>query len=210
MKTFPEFWDFIEKENPQWWEWTKMRFFEKNIKQCAMDCWAYLLADENLLKMEGPQLRKYFTSWLMKAPNAPVKPQLQQEEEVKVETDPEKLPIPKSDPRYQQHLDNWLKSLNQVSDSFRAPSMSKREVVEQGGWEPKKEEVHQNGIDKNLMQLKNAIKKFANKRYKGQYTFSDFKNYKFGLVDVFAANETDAKAILKKAERYCTMRKIFV
>src|SRR5690349_16963663 len=83
MRTFPEFWDFIENKNPQWYDWTKMRFFSKDIKKCAMDCWAYLLADENLLKMEGPQMRKYFVSWLMKAPDAPVKPQLQQVEESK-------------------------------------------------------------------------------------------------------------------------------
>lgn len=134
MKSFQDFWTFLETSHPQWWDFTKMRFGNsKDIRQCAMDCWAYILADEKLLKMEPASMRKYFVSWLMKAPNAPVK-------------------IDMAPPEKFKESENFLvgEERNKRLEEFKAavlatpalkptPRMTRKEFEENGGWTPKKE-----------------------------------------------------------------------
>lgn len=210
MTSFSDFWNLLEKENPVWWEMCNMRFHKKDVKKCAQDCHVYILADEKLFKqlteMDGAALRKYFTSWLMKAPDAPQAPQLQQFDEPKeVETDPAKLPIPKSDPRYQEHLQKWLDSLEETTNAFKTQPITKREIAEEGGWTPKKEGNY-TPMDPQLFYLMEGIKKFSGKKYKGMMTFPGFKHFNYGLVTVYADSKESAEDILKKAQRYAKLK----
>lgn len=182
-----------------------MRFYKKDIKKCAQDCHVYILADEKLFKQltecDGAALRKYFTSWLMKAPDAPVAPQLQQVEEPKIETDPAKQPIPKDDPRYQEYLQMWLDSLKETTNAFKTQPITKREVAEEGGWTPKKEGNYV-PMDPNLFYLKEGVTKFSGRKYKGMLTFPGFRHFDFGMVSVYADSKESAEEILTKAGRY--------
>src|SRR5688572_24698523 len=127
MKSFDDFWKLLS-ENPIWLEQTTMRFYRKDVKKCAGDAFVYLLAEEKMLKAGDAQaLRKYVTAWLIRAPDAPIAPQLQQPEPEPVVVDPKDLPIPKSDPRYQEHLQRWLDSLEELNEGHKVPVLSKKE-----------------------------------------------------------------------------------
>lgn len=133
MTSFPDFWTFLETDSPQWWDFTKMRFFAKDLKKCAMDCYAYMLADEKLLNMDGPGKRKYFVAWLMKAPDAPVKIQMTTEEPFK-----ESENFLTGEAR-EKRIKEVLAIINASPGLKPTPRMSRKEFEENGGWEPKKE-----------------------------------------------------------------------
>jgi hypothetical protein len=207
MTSFSDFWNLLEKENPIWWEQVNMRFYKKDVKKCAQDCHVYILADQKLFKqlteMDGAALRKYFTSWLMKAPDAPQAPILQQLEEPKeVETDPAKLPIPKSDPRYQKYLELWQQEIDKFAVDHTVPKVTKEQAKEEGQWEKPKPAVYKSDEEDFLYHLRQNIKRFAARKYKGYYKWDGFKHFQIGLVTVYAANIKDATDILEKAERY--------
>lgn len=133
MKSFQDFWTFLETDHPQWWDFTKLRFGnDKNIKQCAMDCYAYILADDKLLKMEPASIRKYFISWLMKAPNAPVKIQMQQPEPFK------ESPNFLVGEERQKRLEEFKAAVLASPAIKPTPRITRKEYEENGGWEPKK------------------------------------------------------------------------
>lgn len=135
--SFPDFWTFLETDSPKWWDFTKMRFFSKDLKKCAMDCYAYMLADEKLLNMDGPGKRKYFVAWLMKAPDALVKPQLQQDDDTPKK---EFVPLTKEQiERREIELKKWKEDILAAPMSQPPPKMSHKEMAENGGWVPKKE-----------------------------------------------------------------------
>lgn len=133
MKDFPDFWTFLETSHPQWWDWTKMRFFSKDLKKCAMDCWAYLLADPKLLTMEPAAMRKYFTAWLMKAPDAPVKIQMTTEEPFK---ESENFLVGEE---RNKRLEEFKAAVLATPALKPTPRITRKEYEENGGWEPKKE-----------------------------------------------------------------------
>jgi hypothetical protein len=130
LKTFPEFWTALT-ENQIWFESLQMRFGRKDIKKCASDAFVYLLADEKLLASgDKVALRKYITSWLMKAPDAPVVPYVPSVEESKKE--PENFLVGEE---RQKRIREVLAEIGKVSTPV--PPLSKREIEEEGKWEKK-------------------------------------------------------------------------
>lgn len=205
MTSFESFFALLEKENPIWWEQCHMRFFKKDIKKCAQDCYVYILADGKLFKQltdsDGAALRKYFTSWLMKAPDAPVTPQLQQ-----VEPEPvEQGPPPLTGDERQKRLAEWKAAVLAVDNSFKMPKVSKKEAEEEGQWDRPKQTPY-NPPSTYITLVNEAVKKFAAKKYKGLRYIDGFKRFGFGEVSVLAENETDAKEIIRKAERLAKLQ----
>lgn len=136
-KDFQAFWTFLETNNPQWWDFTKMRFFSKDLKKCAQDCYAYLLADQDAFsKMEPGGIRKYFVAWLMKAPDAPVKPQLQQESEPFKESE-NFLVGEERAAKIKWAVEQIL--ANPVGKPV--PKLSHKAIAEEGQWVPKSDRV---------------------------------------------------------------------
>lgn len=184
-----------------------MRFFKKDIKKCAQDCYVYILADDKLFKQliesDGAALRKYFTSWLMKAPDAPVTPQLQQ-----VEPEPvEQGPPPLTGEERLKRLKEWEAMVLATADNFRAvPHVTKEQIKEEGQTDKPKAPVYRSDQDDFLYHLRNNIKKFAAKKYKGYYKWDGFKHYQIGLVTVYAESMNDAQEILKSSERLTTLQ----
>lgn len=157
MKDFPDFWTFLETSHPQWWDFTKMRFGNsKNIKQCAMDCYAYLLADPAMFnKMDDNGKRKYFVSWLMKAPDAPVKINMAPPEPFK---ESENFLVGEE---RQKRLEEFKAAVLATPALKPTPRMTRKEYEENGGWEPKKEapypstsEAESRAHDKHIRYLK--------------------------------------------------------
>jgi hypothetical protein len=200
MKTFPEFWTDITA-NPHWVEWMERmaRMEQKNLKRAAETAYGNLIADPQAFeKYSAEESRKYVGNILKNQKPELVKPQLQQVEEKK-EPEPE---IEISKEEWDRRMNEWRKMVLDSPLLKRAPQMSRKYFEENGQWEPKKEPVHMNGIDLAHFRLNEAIKKYGRRKYMSLYSFSEFQTFKFGLVDVFAANEEDAKEILKLAERF--------
>lgn len=105
-------------------------------------------------------------------------------------------------------LKEWKEMLMKTPPLKPVQKMSTREVLEEGDWEPKRHVNYVPAVDASLLRLKQAITRFASRKYKSRHSFYDFKTYKFGLVEIVAENDTDAKEILKKAERYCKLKNI--
>lgn len=205
ITSFSDFWNLLEKENPIWWEQVNMRFFKKDIKKCAQDCHVYILADEKLFKQltecDGAALRKYFTSWLMKAPDAPVAPQLQQVEHEPVYQGPPPLTGEEREKRIQE----WKAAVLAVDNNFRVPNVTRKEAEEEGQWDRPKQTPY-NPPSTYITLVNENIKKFAAKKYKGLRYIDGFKRFGFGEVSVLAENEQDAKEIIKKAERLAKLQ----
>jgi hypothetical protein len=204
ITSFSDFWNLLEKENPVWWEMCNMRFHKKDVKKCAQDCHVYILADEKLFKqlteMDGAALRKYFTSWLMKAPDAPQAPQLQQVEEPK-----QQGPPPLTGEARMARLKEWEAHVLETPVAKILKPMSHKQAAEEGGWTPKKEGSY-TPMDPELFYLMEGIKKFSGKKYKGMMTFPGFKHFNYGLVTVYADSKESAEDILKKAQRYSKLK----
>lgn len=201
MTTFPEFWTALQ-ENQIWYDSLKYRFGRKDIKKCASDVFVYLLAEEKLLASgDKIALRKYVTSWLMKAPDAPVVPyvpSLAESEPVEV---PENMRPLKGEARA-IWLEKFKATVLETPPVKPIAKISTREIISEGQWEPAKEKPYNNGLDIKLYTLNETIKRFGRRKYKGVYSFTGFSTYKFGLVEVFADSEQNAKDILRKSERF--------
>lgn len=203
--TFEDFWNRLV-ENDIWYEIVRMRFHKKDVKKCAGDAFVYLLADGKLIETNDViAWRKYLTSWLIKAPDAPVAPQLQQVEEPKV-VRPEDKPIPKDDPRYDAYLKLWQSEVDKFAVDHVVPRVSKKEAIEQGDWLPPKPAPYKSDDDVFMIHLKENVRRFAARKYKGFYSWSGFKNFDIGLIQVYAQNASDAQEFVTKAERYTRMK----
>lgn len=143
MKSFSDFWTKL-KENSLWFDQVSMKYGRKDIKDVAQRFYIDLLARPEEAKKEDYEAwRRSFQKWLMWEPDAPIAPQLQQVEETRPPMSDEERkkmePVPKSDPRYQEHLNNWLAMLKTTEDNFKAPKLSKKQLAEEGDWIPKKD-----------------------------------------------------------------------
>lgn len=203
MKTFPEFWSDITA-NPHWVEWMERmaRMEQKNLKRAAETAYGNLIADPQAFeKYSAEESRKYVGNILKNQKPELVKPQLQQVEFKEEVKKPEDAPL--TGEARQIWLEKFKAQVLATPPIKPVAKISTREIISEGQWEPKKEPVHMNGIDLAHFRLNEAIKKYGRRKYMSLYSFSGFQTFKFGLVDVFAANEEDAKEILKMAERYC-------
>lgn len=202
MKTFDTFWTELNS-NPSWVEWME-RINKAGFKKAAETAYGNLIADPLAFdKYTVEESRKYVGNILKKMPvdTRPFVPSVAETEKKEVV----------HEPTTPERRERWLKVLawrNRKLTEKKVP-VSSREIISNGQWEPAKELPHSNGIDLKLLKLKETIKKFGRRKYKNVYSFTGFSTYKFGLVEVFAASEEDAKAILKKAERYCKFVKVF-
>ena len=118
------------------------------------------------------------------------------------ENDPNWEPIPKSDPRYQEHLANWLKALEPMMERVNVTEKSEVKIL---GYErPVGERIqHDNGLTKFDVELQTAIRQVASEKYKGKNT-SRFVNFTVGKLNVFAETLEDAKQIIEEAEKRIT------
>lgn len=206
MTSFEEFWNKLV-ENDIWYDIVRMRFHKKDVKKCAGDAFVYLLADGKLIETNDViAWRKYLTSWLIKAPDAPVTPQLQQVEEPRVETDPAKQPIPKSDPRYDNYLKLWQAKIDEYAVNHPIPKLTKDQIKVEGQTDKPRPPIYKSDEEDFLYHLKQNIKRFAGKKYKKYYKWDGFKYFNIGLVTVYAESINDANDILTKAERYTRMK----
>lgn len=201
MKTFSEFLGALT-ENQIWFESLQMRFGRKDIKKCASDAFVYLLAEEKLLASgDKIALRKYVTSWLMKAPDAPVVPYVPSVAESEPVELPENMRPLKGEARA-IWLEKFKATVLETPPVKPIAKISTREIISEGQWEPAKEKPYNNGLDIKLYTLTETIKRFGRRKYKGVYSFTGFSTYKFGLVEVFADSDQNAREILSKAERF--------
>lgn len=204
MKSFDDFWKFLQSHE-QWFEYTcKMRFHDRDPKSCAKDCYAYLISDPKKfteMQKEDATLRKYFVSWLMKAPVKPMAPQLQQ---VEVSKEPVVNHFVDEE-TYQRRMKEWRDAVLSVDNNFKVPKISKKEAIEEGDWLPKKKADYV-PIDPHLYYLKDGISKFSGRKYKGMVTFPGFEHYNFGMVSVYADSKANAEDILRKAHRYANRK----
>lgn len=132
--SFEQFWNKLV-EHDIWYDQMKMRFCRKNLKQVANDCYLFLLASEQRwLAQDYQDFRRCYQSFLSKAPDEIVRPQLQQ-----VETEPQK----KSDPPCTGEARmNWIKEWEKVvKESTMVNGVTKlthKQIADEGDWLPKK------------------------------------------------------------------------
>jgi hypothetical protein len=208
--SFSDFWDKLVADDI-WWDRMQYRHSRKDLKEVGNKAFDFLMTVPN--RLDPPDVmywRQIFAKEAGWAKDAAVRPQLQQVE-VKPQPTPQDLeknkPIPKSDPRYDAYLKLWRSEVDKFAVDHRMPKVSKKEAIEEGDWLPKKTAPYI-PIDPYLFHLKEGIKKFSGKTYKGRITFSGFNHFNYGLVTVFAESKPDADSILKKAERYAKLKTI--
>lgn len=132
--SFEEFWNKLV-EHDIWYDQMKMRFFRKNLKQVANDCFIFLLASEQRWATQDYQdFRRCYQSFLAKAPDEVVRPQLQQEE---VKSDKVQAPPLTGEARM-----NWIKEWEKVvKESTMVNGVTKlthKQIADEGDWLPKK------------------------------------------------------------------------
>lgn len=132
---FEDFWLKLQ-ENEPWFDQIKMRFCRKDLKPVANECFIFLLALEQRWAAQDYQdFRKCYQSFLTKAPDKPVAPQLQQTE-VKEEK--------KSDPPLTGEARMaWIKKWEaEVKGSPMmqtcAVKLTYKQIADEGDWLPKK------------------------------------------------------------------------
>lgn len=132
--TFEQFWDKLV-EHEIWYDQMKMRFYRKNLKQVANDCYLFLLASEQRwLTQDYQDFRRCYQSFLSKAPDEIVRPQLQQ-----VDTEPKKQSAP---PLTGEERLAWIKKWeSEVKKSQMVNGVTKlthKQIADEGDWLPKK------------------------------------------------------------------------
>lgn len=194
---FESFWDKLV-ENEIWFDQMKMRYFRKDLRGVANECFIFLLASEQRWKSQDYQdFRRCFQSFLNKAPDMVVRPQLQQVEEKKQEPE-----IEISEEEKKRRYQEWYDAVTKVENNFKVPKLTKKQIAEEGDWLPKKTQAtYTPDNDVYLFNLKEEILKVAGQKYKGIYQFDGFKNFNLGLVTVFAKSLEDANEIIATAEQ---------
>jgi len=136
--TFEQFYaKLIEHEI--WFDQMKMRFYRKDLKDVANQCFIFLLASEQRWAAQDYQdFRKCYQSFLSKSPDMVVKPQLQQVE-VKEESTSE--PILTGEER-ERKINEWLQAVKSVQTVNPVPKLSRKQIIEEGDWLPKKQLPH--------------------------------------------------------------------
>lgn len=133
--SFEEFWDKLV-EHEAWYDQMKMRFFRKDMKDVAKECYIFLLASENRWACQDYQnFRKCYQNFLKNAKDKPQGPILQQEE--KKEEKPQS-PIVTGEAR-EAYIKKWLDTIhNAPAQRVNAIKLSNKEIADEGDWLPKK------------------------------------------------------------------------
>ena len=136
--TFEEFWKKLI-EHEIWYDQMKMRFFRKDLKGVANDCFIFLLASDQRWQAQDYQdFRKCYQSFLSKSPDKVSAPQLQQTEVVEVK---QTEPILTGEER-DKKIAEWLESVKAVKMANPVPKLSRKQIAEEGDWLPKKGPTH--------------------------------------------------------------------
>lgn len=210
IASFESFWAELTSDEI-WFDGIKVKYTNKDLRSIAQDCYLDLLAQPNRWKAQDfSDFRRCYQKWVMNAKPMVSAPQLQQfAEPVKVLSEDERKrmePIPKNDPRYDAYLKLWQEQVDKFAVDHVVPRVSKKEAMEQGDWLPAKPAPYKGNDDVFMIHLKENIRRYAAKKYKGVYSWTGFRNYDIGLVQVYAQNLDDAKEFVTKAERYTRMK----
>lgn len=196
MESFEEFYNNLVSHEV-WYEQMQLQHKGKDIKAAAQKVYGDAIADPVSFKVKDiSDHRRHIHYVLFKMPVVPIK-QVYQVTEEKNNNSSEPILTGKE-------RDEWIKKWKEsLSDKIlnSAPRLTHKEIIEEGDWLPKKDKPYIPNVDLNLLNLKECIRRFAARKYKGNYSFNSFKMFTFGLVEVFAENEEDAKDILRKAEK---------
>ena len=132
--TFEQFYaKLIEHEI--WYDQMKMRFFLKDLKGVANDCFIFLLASEQRWNAQDYQdFRKCYQNFLSKSPDMVVKPQLQQ---VEVKEEKQGEP-PLTGEERDKRIAEWLAAVKAQRLTNPVPKLSRKQIAEEGDWLPKK------------------------------------------------------------------------
>lgn len=138
VKTFEDFW-LLLIEHEIWYDQMKMRFHRKDLKGVANECFIFLLAsDQRWDTQDYKDFRRCYQSFLSKAPDLIVKPQLQQ---TAIEEPKHSAPILTGDER-QKKLSEWLESVKNVEQQASlVPKLTYKQIADEGDWLPKKNGV---------------------------------------------------------------------
>jgi 2,4-dienoyl-CoA reductase-like NADH-dependent reductase (Old Yellow Enzyme family) len=133
--SFEQFWDKLV-DDERWYDFTKMRFNRKNLKECAKDCYAFLLATPSRWNAQDYQdFRKCFLNFLKNAKDAPVGPTLQQVE-VKVEQKPQEPPLTGAERL--ARIKEWEALVKKTEPVKAVGQLTHKQIAEEGGWDPKR------------------------------------------------------------------------
>jgi len=136
--TFEQFYTELQKNEP-WFDQMKLRYFRKDLKDVANQCYIFLLASEQRWNAQDYQdFRKCYQSFLSNAKDRVTAPSLQQEE-VKLVTHSE--PILTGEER-DKKIAEWLESVKAVKMANPVPKLSRKQIAEEGDWLPKKGPTH--------------------------------------------------------------------
>lgn len=137
--TFEQFWEKLI-EHEIWYDQMKMRFYQKDLKGVANNCFIFLIASEQRWAAQDYQdFRKCYQSFLMKSPDQVVKPQLQQVEVAGITVHHE--PILEGEAR-QAKITEWLESVKATKMVNPIPKLTRKQIIEEGDWIPKKSLPH--------------------------------------------------------------------
>lgn len=134
--SFEEFYEKLTAHEI-WFDQIKMRFFRKNLVDVAKECYLFLLASGNRWAAQDYEdFRRCYLNFLKNAKDAPIRPQLQQEETKKEESTGE--PVLTGEAR-NEWIKKWLSEVQQMPVMKSAiPKLTYKEIADEGDWLPKK------------------------------------------------------------------------
>lgn len=132
--SFEQFWNKLV-EHEIWYDQMKMRFYRKNLKQAANDCYLFLLASEQRwIAQDYQDFRRCYQSFLSKAPDEVVRPQLQQ-----TETEPlKKSEPPLTGEARMKWIKEWEKVVRESKMVNGVTKLTHKQIADEGDWLPKK------------------------------------------------------------------------
>ncbi len=136
--TFEQFYTELQKNEP-WFDQMKLRYFRKDLKDVANQCYIFLLASEQRWKAQDYQdFRKCYQSFLSKSPDKVSAPVLQQEEVKEVK---HSEPILTGEER-DRRIAEWLAAVKAQRLTNPIPKLTRKQIIEEGDWLPKKQAPH--------------------------------------------------------------------
>lgn len=133
--SFEDFWNKLV-DHEIWYDQMKMRFFRKDLKGVANDCFIFLLASKQRWDAQDYQdFRKCYQSFLMKSKDMEQKPILQQVEQKTEEPEAEIV----TGEKRKQYIDQWLELVKTgPALQSNAVKLTYKEIADEGDWLPKK------------------------------------------------------------------------
>jgi len=134
---------------------------KKDIKKVAQEVHLYLLASPERMDTQNySDFRRLFLTWCQKAPDAPVRISLQQEE---VKPAEQSEPALTGDAR-QRKLSEWMAQVKSAKIVNAVPPLSHKQILEEGGWKPKPSEIREPSDVEKAAALNRHIERINNAR----------------------------------------------